>query len=37
MAIVYNTPKKYLADRKEKQLIRQYQSEVGRSYNIMRG
>ena len=36
MAIKYTTPKKYLADRMEKKLIWQYQSEVGRCYNIMR-
>ena len=37
MTIVYNTARKYLANRKEKQLIKKYQSEAGRSYNIMRG
>ena len=36
MAIKYSTPKKYLADRMVKKNIRQYQSEVGRCYNIMR-
>ena len=37
MEIKYTTQKKYLADRMEKKLFRQYQSEVGRCYNIMRG
>ena len=37
MAIKYTTPKKYLANKMEKKLIRQYKSEVGCCYNIMRG
>jgi hypothetical protein len=35
--IVFTTARKYLADRMERQLIRMYQSEPHKSYNILRG
>ena len=37
MDVVFTTTQKRLADRKKKQLIRMYQSEPLRSYNILRG
>ena len=37
MNIEYRTTWKYLADRIEKKLIKKYQSEPLKSYNIMRG
>ena len=37
MDIVYRTTRKYLADRMEKKLIKNYQSEPLKSYNIIRG
>ena len=37
MNIEYRTTRKYLADRIEKKLIKKYQSEPLKSYNIMRG
>jgi hypothetical protein len=35
MDVVYTTTRKYLADRMEETLIRKYQSEPLKSYNIM--
>jgi predicted GIY-YIG superfamily endonuclease len=37
MDVVYTTSRKYLADKMEKKLIWNYQSEPLKSYNIMRG
>ena len=34
---VFTTARKYLTDRKEKQLIRMYQSQPNKSYDILRG
>ena len=37
MDVEYRTTQKYLADRMEKKLIKKYQSEPLKGYNIMRG
>ena len=37
MDVEYKTTQKYLADRMEKKLIKKYQSEPLKSYNIIKG